>query len=86
MNSYQDAGLVASTSYEYRVSAVNGEGMESDQSEPSSATTLEDPGPPAPTNLTATPLTDTQIELTWTASTDDVTGYNIYRDGAFVAT
>jgi hypothetical protein len=42
------------------------------------------PTPPTiPTNLTATFVPPNQIELTWTASTDNVgvEGYNIYRDG-----
>ena len=42
----------------------------------------------APTDLTATVLSDSQINLSWTASTDrvGVTGYRIYRDGAYIAT
>ena len=37
--------------------------------------------PTVPTNLTATVIDTSQIDLSWTASTDDVgvTGYNIYR-------
>lgn len=44
--------------------------------------------PSIPTNLTATAVSQTQIDLTWTASTDDtaVTGYNIYRDSVFIGT
>jgi hypothetical protein len=41
-----------------------------------------DVAPPSiPTNLTATAVSSTQINLSWTASTDDVgvTGYRIYR-------
>lgn len=51
---------------------------------PSSDTTA----PTAPTNLTATASSATQISLSWTASTDNtgVTGYNVYRNGAKVAT
>jgi len=39
--------------------------------------------PSVPTNLTATPASSTQINLGWTASTDDVgvASYKIYRDG-----
>ena len=40
--------------------------------------------PSIPTNLIATPFSSSQIDLSWTASTDDESGinhYNIYRDG-----
>jgi hypothetical protein len=40
--------------------------------------------PTEPTGLSAPAVGSTQVSLTWTASTDNVTvaGYNIYRDGA----
>ena len=49
----------------------------------------EDTTPPStPTNLTATAVSSSQINLTWTASTDNVavTGYKIYRDGSQITT
>lgn len=44
--------------------------------------------PTAPTNLTATAASSTQIDLSWNASTDNVgvTGYKVYRDNVLVAT
>ncbi len=38
--------------------------------------------PTVPTNLAANAVSGTQVDLTWTASTDNigVTGYNVYRD------
>ena len=81
---YQDSGLEAGTTYEYRVSAVNGEGLESELSDPASATTLDEPGPPAPVDLSATPVSTTNVELAWSVPAEGVTGYNVYRDGAFV--
>jgi hypothetical protein len=44
--------------------------------------------PTAPTNLAATAFSSTQINLSWTAATDNVgvTGYKIYRDGVEVGT
>lgn len=44
--------------------------------------------PSIPTNLVATAVSSSQINLTWTASTDNiaVTGYKIYRDGVHIAT
>jgi hypothetical protein len=40
--------------------------------------------PSVPTNVTATPVSASGIDLAWAASTDNVgvTGYRIYRDGA----
>ncbi|MCA9353942.1 MAG: fibronectin type III domain-containing protein [Candidatus Kaiserbacteria bacterium] len=44
--------------------------------------------PSTPTLLTATPITTSQIDLAWSASTDNysVAGYNVFRDGTAIAT
>lgn len=44
--------------------------------------------PSTPTNLAATTVSSTQINLTWTASTDNVgvAGYKVYRGGSQVGT
>jgi acid phosphatase type 7 len=44
--------------------------------------------PTAPGNLTATAASPGQVNLSWTASTDNVgvAGYKVYRNGTFVAT
>ncbi len=85
--SYQDSGLSPATEYEYRVSAVNGDGLQGSLSDPASATTLDGSGPTAPTNVEATTISQTQVDLTWTASEDPETGveqYKVYRDGTVV--
>ena len=81
---FSDTGLIASTSYSYRVRADDAAGNDSAYSNTASATTQTpaDTTPPtAPTNLTATAASTTQINLTWTASTDNVgvTGYKVER-------
>ena len=44
--------------------------------------------PSAPTNLTSSVVSSSQISLTWTASTDNVgvTGYRVFRNGTQVGT
>jgi chitodextrinase len=44
--------------------------------------------PTVPTGVTATVISSTEIDLSWTASTDDVgvTGYVIYRNGKQIGT
>ena len=81
---FSDTGLTASTSYSYRVRASDAAGNNSSYSSTASATTQAAPDttpPTAPTNLTATAASTTQINLSWTASTDNVgvTGYKVER-------
>ena len=81
---FNDTGLTASTSYSYRVRANDATGNNSGYSNVGSATTpaAADTTPPtAPTNLTATAVSTTHINLSWTASTDNigVTGYKVER-------
>jgi chitodextrinase len=82
--SYSDTGLAANTLYSYRVRAVDAAGNLSSFSSTVNAKTLaaSDTTPPtAPANLSATPVSSTQINLSWTASTDNVsvTGYQVWR-------
>jgi chitodextrinase len=83
VTSYTDSGLGAGTAYSYRVLATDAAGNLSVYSNTASATTpTPDSQPPsAPANLTATAVSDSQINLSWTASTDDVgvTSYLIER-------
>src|SRR5437016_10342503 len=76
--------LTASTSYSYRVRATGAAGNLSAYSSTVSASTPTPPDttpPTAPINLTATAASASQINLAWTASTDNVgvTGYRIER-------
>lgn len=81
---YNNTGLTVSTAYSYTVSACDAAGNCSAKSPAASATTLPDTqAPTVPTNLTAVAVSSSQINLSWTASTDNVgvTSYKIYRDG-----
>jgi chitodextrinase/nitrogen fixation protein FixH len=81
---YADGTVSASTSYSYRVRATDGAGNLSAYSAVVSVTTPAPPdtqAPTAPAGLLASAGTPTQVTLTWTASTDNitVTGYRIER-------
>ena len=81
---FTDSGLTPGTTYTYEVTAVNGAGAESARSASARATTPSDNQPPArPTDLSASAVSSSRIDLSWTASTDnsDVVSYRVYRDG-----
>jgi len=89
--SYSDTGLNAGTSYSYTVTAFDAAGNQSAQSAAGSATTAPPPDTTAPTvpaGLSATASGTSQINLGWTASTDDrgVAGYRVFRGGTQIAT
>ena len=67
--SYNDTGLTASTAYSYRVRAADAAGNLSSYSSTAGGTTLA-PQLTAPSNLVATVVSSSQINLTWTASTE----------------
>src|SRR3989441_1126296 len=77
---YNNTGLTNGTSYSYRVRATDAAGNLSSYSNAASATTDTTP-PTAPTALLATPASSSQINLIWTAATDNVgvTGYLLER-------
>jgi hypothetical protein len=73
--SYSAIGLAASATYCFTVTAST-DGGESANSTSASATTLNDP-PSAPTGLTATPATNSQIDLSWTNPTGVLTDNHV---------
>jgi fibronectin type 3 domain-containing protein len=78
-----DTGLLASTTYQYRVRATDVNGNFTPYSNTATATTpTPDVTPPSiPTNLSSVTISKTEIDLTWTASTDNVavSGYQVFR-------
>ncbi|MBI5530202.1 MAG: fibronectin type III domain-containing protein [Candidatus Doudnabacteria bacterium] len=96
--SYSNTGLTAGTSYTYTVAAYDAAGNTSAQSTSASATTSNGPdatAPNIPTGFNGQVISTSQINLSWTASTDPtvagqntsgVAGYKIYRGGTQIAT
>jgi fibronectin type 3 domain-containing protein len=82
--SWSDAGLLGGTVYNYRVRAVDAAGNVSGYSGVTTATTGMAPdttAPTVPTSLAASVVSTSQINITWTASTDavGVAGYRVER-------
>lgn len=85
---YGDDTATASTTYTYKVEAVDGAGNKSPQTGGVSVTTPSAPDatpPTVPTGLKATAASAAEVDLSWGASTDTggsgLAGYNVYRDG-----
>src|SRR5215212_3011450 len=84
--SYVDATVSPSTDYSYTVVALDAAGNASPASTAATASTTgaADGTPPSkPGNLSGTAVTSGQVNLSWSASTDNigVVRYNVYRDG-----
>ena len=75
VTTYSNTGLAASTTYYYRVCAYNSAGA-SVYSNAATATTLGAP-PNAPSNLAATAVSTSQIDLQWTDNSSNETGFGI---------
>jgi chitodextrinase len=89
VTNYFDTGLAASTGYLYSVCAYDTAGNNSPQCTQVQAVTAADAvAPTVPAGLTATAISTTQVNLSWTASTDHfgVTGYKVFRGGVQIAT
>jgi chitodextrinase len=86
--------LSPSTTYSFTVSACDAASHCSAQSAPVSATTQaaapssDTQAPTVPIGLTATVVSSSQVNLAWTASTDNVavTGYKVYGNGILLGT
>jgi Fibronectin type III domain len=71
---FTDTGLVDGTRYYYRLKNFNAGGFSTYSNEQSAITTLN-----SPTGLTATTLSSSQIDLTWTDNSSSETGFKIER-------
>ncbi|MGI9038841.1 MAG: fibronectin type III domain-containing protein [Gemmatimonadota bacterium] len=82
---YSDTGLAGFTEYSYEISAVNLSGVESERGKKKSARTLDGSPPTTPSNLIATAVSGSRIDLSWSAASDSESGvarYYVYRNGA----
>ena len=77
VQTFSDSGLTQNTKYFYRVRTFNASG-ESEYAAAVSVTTLPTP-PLAPTQLTASAMSSSQINLTWQDKSDNETGFKIER-------
>ncbi len=77
VTSYNNTGLAESTTYYYRVRSYNSSG-DSAYTNTASATTPGAP-PNAPTGLTATAFSSSQINLAWTDNSSNESGFKIER-------
>src|SRR6185437_11627046 len=87
---YSNTGLSSSTTYSYRVSAINSVGISSPSNVASATTNTQLLPPEPPTGLTATTVSSSQINLSWTAPSNNggsaVTGYKIEQSTNSVST
>lgn len=88
--SFTDSSATPNTTYSYTVLAIetgNIAGPSSSVSVTTPKSTQPDPGPSQPSSVAAVAVSDTQVNLTWNASSDPVTGikqYNIIRNGQVI--
>ena len=81
---FTDNSVSPTTTYSYRVQAFDATGNSSPFSAPASVTTLAPPDitpPSTPNKMRGTAVTDQEIQVTWSPSTDNVSvaGYHVYR-------
>ena len=86
LTSYSLRGLVENTSYNFYVRAKDKAGNKSNASKVTVNTLGDTQALTAPSNLTATNITQNSVDLSWNASTDnkEVTGYNIYNGNTLI--
>ena len=79
VTTYANAGLTASTSYSYRVRAYNTAGDSGYSLTATATTTGTATLPAAPTNLVATAVSKSQINLAWTDNATNEIGFRVER-------
>lgn len=84
--SYIITGLTEATIYNLSVKARDGAGNNSTSSNTLLITIPDLTAPTVPTNLISTSKTETSVNLSWSAATDNVgvTSYDVYKGGTFL--
>jgi chitodextrinase/endonuclease I len=85
--SFNVTGLTVVTSYSFTVQAKDAAGNISGNSNTANATTVDLTAPSAPTSLASANVTETSLDLTWNAASDNVAvaSYDVYQDASFLA-
>jgi len=81
--SYSDSGLSCGTTYNYSVTATNGTG-DSTAATVSATTQVCPASPNAPTSLSGSAASQTQINLSWTDNSSDEAGFKIEQPAGTV--
>ena len=81
-------GLTLGTLYHFRARSTDASSSSTSSADMTLSTAADTTPPTVPTSLTATAISSSQINLSWTASTDNVgvTGYNVFRGGVKIGT
>jgi chitodextrinase len=87
VTAYADTTVNAEVAYQYTVRALDVKQNRSDASNTATVTVPDTVAPTAPTNLAAQAVSGARVNLSWTASTDNVgvARYEVYRSGALLA-
>lgn len=78
-------GLIANATYNFRIRSSDA--LSTEGASANATFIIDTTAPSIPAGLTATAVSSSQINLSWTASTDNVavTGYQVFRGGNLVA-
>jgi Subtilase family/Fibronectin type III domain len=83
VTSYSNTGLASGTTYVYRVRSYNAGGNSTYSNTASATTQAAGSVPAAPSNLTATAASNSQINLSWTDNANNESGFRIERCQGF---
>src|SRR5206468_2263552 len=79
VTSYKDTGLSAGSKCYYEVAATNGAGTSAFSNVANATTTAAQSAPAAPSNLTATAVSTSEIDLAWQANSSNAASFRIQR-------